>query len=276
MRLTTLLLISSILSFGQDKKYFTPYFQNMTPEKTSLERTYVFEEEQTLIEDHQENTLTHKATIFGLTKLEEVNEFAWYCLSRGVEIYYRDYFIKARAVFDFYTKGKLCEQLVIRGNKVSYGQVWNNEGQEILINGSGQNNYKSTELDEEIFENYKDSTLVLKYGIRTEKRDTIYYTYDKMASPKEGLQDFYQRLIGVIRYPELARIAGKEGRIYVQFVVDERGKLTDFKPLTKEGYRFEARVVKRLEESPNWNPAMYKSYAVKSKFILPVKFALKD
>jgi TonB family protein len=276
MRLTLLLLLTSFVTFGQESRYFTPYFQTMTSEKTKFERIYNFQDGQTQIEDYNEQKIEHKASIFGISKIDEVNAFAWYCISQGNEIHYREYFKNAKAVFDFYDNGKMAKQLIIHGSIVKYGQVWDKEGKSVLINGSGKKIYMSDEMDEEIQENYKDSTLLVRYGIRVDKKDTIYYTYDKMANPKEGLQNFYQSLAKVLKYPGIARLVGKEGRVYVQFVVDEKGKLTDFKPLTKEGFRFEARAVKRLEEFPNWNPALLKNRAVKTKFVLPVKFELTD
>lgn len=276
MRLTVLLLLTSLVLFGQERRYFTPYFQTMTSEKTKFERIYNFQDGQTFIEDYNDQKIEHKASITGLSEIEKINAFAWYCISQGNEIHYREYFKNAKAVFDFYDNGKINKQLIIRDSKVKYGQVWNKESLPILKNGSGLNSYMSDEMDEVIYENYKDSTLVIRYGIRTDKKDTILYTYDKMASPKEGLQNFYQNLVKVLKYPGIARLVGKEGRIYVQFVVDEEGKLTDFIPLTKEGFRFEARAVKKLEEFPNWNPATLKNKPVKTKFILPVKFELTN
>lgn len=95
-----------------------------------------------------------------------------------------------------------------------------------------------------------------------------------MAIPKEGFEEFFQNLVNVLRYPGIARLAGKEGHIYVEFVVDKNGQLTDFRPLSSEGYNFEEKAIKKLEKLPPWHPAIYKSYRVKQKFVLPVKFKL--
>jgi periplasmic protein TonB len=95
-----------------------------------------------------------------------------------------------------------------------------------------------------------------------------------MASPKEGVQEFLRNLVTILKYPGIARLAGKEGMIYVQFVVDKNGSLTDFKPLGNEGYNFEQKAIKKLEKLPSWNPGIYKNKVVKQKFVLPVRFKL--
>jgi len=78
-----------------------------------------------------------------------------------------------------------------------------------------------------------------------------------------------------IQYPESARKAGIEGRVFVQFVVDENGDVIDPK-ITKgvqEVLNREAlRVVKQLE----CEPGKQRGKPVKVKMAVPVTFALPD
>jgi TonB family protein len=275
MRLILIFFLVLPTSFyGQERRFFTRHFQTMVNEKTENERKYTFEENWTIIEDSMGAHLQVKGIIYGLTQLDKVNEFTWYCRSLGEEMNYRDYFKNIKGVFDFYEKGKIVKQVIIKNKKVKYAQVWDSDGQELLSSGTGVNNYRSG--DEDVYESYKDSTLVVCYGIRTEKRDTIYRTYDKLASPKEGLSNFYQNLVRNLKYPGVARLAGKEGRVYIQFIVDEKGNLTEFKALSKEGFNLEAKAIKRLEKFPKWNPTVFNNRSVKSKFVLPINFKLTD
>ncbi|MFM7851621.1 MAG: TonB family protein [Flammeovirgaceae bacterium] len=80
----------------------------------------------------------------------------------------------------------------------------------------------------------------------------------------------------MLKYPLVARFVGKEGRVFIQFVVDENGKLTDFSPKTKEGYGLETKVIRKLEAFPNWTPAVYNGKFVKTRFVLPIKYQLTD
>lgn len=276
MKSAIILVIISTSVFGQDVRNFTRYFQNMTSEKTENQRRYIFNDQNVVIEDYNKDSLVTRGDIHGLSEIEQINEFAWYAISRGVEFNYRDYFHKTKGYFDFFEKGRIKGQIVIHGRIVKYAQVWNNDDVQILTNGTGQNTYRYDKENEEVVEVYEDSLLIAKYGIRNVKNDTIYYTSHKQASPKEGLQSFYQKLATTLNYPGIARLAGKEGRVYVQFIVDKDGSLTEFMPLTKEGFNFESKAIKKLSRFPNWNPAVYNNKYVKTKFVLPIKFQLTD
>lgn len=274
MKLLFILITIPTILFGQEQRFFTKHFQNITDEKTTNIRSYTFENDVAIITDLTQDTVVHRLTIYGITDINKVNEFAWYCLQRGVELNYREYFKNLKAILESYEGGKIREQIITRGKEYKYGQVWSRDGDKILVNGNGFNTYVSDDKSETYYENYKDSVRVLKYGIRTIERDTIHYTVDKIATPKEGFREFLQNLVNVLKYPGIAQRVGKEGRVYVQFIVDKNGKLTDFKPLSKEGYNFEEEAIKKLEKLPPWNPAIYKNNPVKQKFVLPVKFKL--
>jgi TonB family protein len=247
----------------------------MTKEKTDNKRTYTFNENFVTIEDVVKDTVAQRGTIYGLKDIDKINEFAWYCISEGNELNYRENFKTVSGSFDFYHKGNRVAHTIIKGDSYKYGQLWDRAGKEVLREGTGELVFIADSHKDEVHENYVDSALVSKYGIRLEKKDTIYHKVDKMASPKEGIPNFYKYLVDVLKYPGFARIVGKEGRVYVEFIVDENGSLTDFRPLTKEGYRFEAKAIKKLEQSPHWIPAVYKGRNVKTRFVLPIKFELR-
>jgi len=272
--LILLLGVSSFSAMAQDVRFFTRQFQQMTSDRTENKRVYNFYTDSVVIHDYKQDTLVHKGVIYGLDDLAHVNEFAWYCISNGADFNYRDYFKRASGFFSFYSNGTLSRQILVKGNVFKYAQVWNARGEKLLENGSGKNECVLFQK-ELIYEQYADSLLVARYGVRVDKHDTIHYQFDKMAGPKEGLTSFYQKLVKVLRYPGVALLAGKEGRIYIQFIVDKTGKLTEFTPLSKEGYNFEAKTIKKLEALPPWNPAILRGKSVKSKFVLPVNFALQ-
>jgi len=78
----------------------------------------------------------------------------------------------------------------------------------------------------------------------------------------------------IIRYPELAKKAGVEGRVYLQFVVDENGDVVD--PFVMKGIGAgcdeEALRVARLLK---FRPGMQRGEAVKVRFNLPINFRLR-
>lgn len=90
---------------------------------------------------------------------------------------------------------------------------------------------------------------------------------------QEALAKF---MVDEVKYPKKAKKQSIEGRVYVSFVVDKDGSVTDVAiakgvdPLLDE----EAKRAVRL--MPKWKPGTQNAKPVKTKFNLPVVFKLKD
>ena len=77
-----------------------------------------------------------------------------------------------------------------------------------------------------------------------------------------------------IRYPEIAKKAGVEGRVYLQFVVDEQGNVHD--PIVTRGIGAgcDEEAIRAIV-SAKFKPGKQRGKAVKVKMSLPITFKLK-
>ena len=77
-----------------------------------------------------------------------------------------------------------------------------------------------------------------------------------------------------IRYPEIAKKAGVEGRVYLQFVVDEQGNVHD--PIVTRGIGAgcDEEAIRAIMEA-KFKPGKQRGKAVKVKMSLPTTFKLK-
>jgi len=103
------------------------------------------------------------------------------------------------------------------------------------------------------------------------------FTYvEQMPSFPGGEKELMNFLSKNLHYPVAARENGIEGKVAIQFVVNEDGSITDvtIKRDIGGGCGEEAsRVVKMM---PKWNPGKQNSNAVKVQYTLPVTFKLGD
>jgi protein TonB len=77
-----------------------------------------------------------------------------------------------------------------------------------------------------------------------------------------------------MKYPASARRMGTEGTVFVGFVVDKEGRISNIevvKGISADCDKEAERVVKMM---PPWKPGKQNGRAVKSKFVLPIKFKL--
>ena len=96
----------------------------------------------------------------------------------------------------------------------------------------------------------------------------------KSPSFPGGEIDLAAYLNSKIKYPQPARDYHVEGTVYVQFVIQSDGSLTNHKILRGIGYGCDEEALRIAQSMPNWSPGEQNGEAVPVWFTLPVKFDL--
>ena len=68
---------------------------------------------------------------------------------------------------------------------------------------------------------------------------------------------------------------GIEGKVYVQFIVDKNGSLTDIQCIKGIGAGCDEEAKKVIQNAPNWLPGKQRGRPVKVLMILPINFKLE-
>jgi TonB family protein len=108
-----------------------------------------------------------------------------------------------------------------------------------------------------------------------DKSGEVFTIVEQSAMPRDGISEFYKELSNALEYPEQARNMGVEGRVFVEFIVNKRGELSDFKVLKGIGAGCDAAAMKALAEMTNWIPGTVKGQAVRQKMVIPITFKLE-
>lgn len=78
-----------------------------------------------------------------------------------------------------------------------------------------------------------------------------------------------------LEYPQLAVENNIQGRVVVQFIVDERGKITNAAVVSKPlGWGCEEAALKVINSMPHWTPGKQRNKPVKVRFVVPIRFQL--
>lgn len=99
---------------------------------------------------------------------------------------------------------------------------------------------------------------------------------DQAAEFPDGMQAMQVFLRENIEYPEECYENSIQGKVYIEFVVNEGGKVVDSKVKRSIHPALDAEALRVVNLFPDWKPAYKNGVAVKSKFILPVNFKLED
>ncbi len=78
-----------------------------------------------------------------------------------------------------------------------------------------------------------------------------------------------------LRYPNGAVQAGIQGKVYISFVVNTDGSLTDIQTLKGIGFGCDEEALRVIRQMPRWKPGKQSGRAVRVRFSLPVAFTLE-
>lgn len=77
-----------------------------------------------------------------------------------------------------------------------------------------------------------------------------------------------------IKYPTMARESGIQGTVYVTFVVEKGGNVTDVKILRGIGGGCDEEAIRVIKAMPKWNAGKQRGKPVRVQFNMPIKFTL--
>jgi len=77
-----------------------------------------------------------------------------------------------------------------------------------------------------------------------------------------------------MKYPAQARRMGVEGSVFVSFVVDKEGNISDPQVLKGISADCDKEAIRVVKAMPPWKPGKQNGKPVKSRFVLPIKFRL--
>ncbi len=79
-----------------------------------------------------------------------------------------------------------------------------------------------------------------------------------------------------IRYPTAARENNVQGKVYLGFVIEKDGKLSDVKIIKGIGSGCDEEALRVLKNSPPWKPGLAEGKPVRTSYIFPVTFQLAN
>ena len=77
-----------------------------------------------------------------------------------------------------------------------------------------------------------------------------------------------------IKYPQMARESSIQGTVYVTFVVERDGSVTDVRVLRGIGGGCDEEAIRVIKAMPKWNPGKQRGKPVRVQFNMPIKFTL--
>ena len=109
-----------------------------------------------------------------------------------------------------------------------------------------------------------------KAAERTPSENDIYTAVEKIPDFPGGMQAFYSFVAQNFTAPEAD---GVNGKIYIQFVVEKDGSLSDIKSMRDIGHGTGEEAVRVLKLSPKWIPGEQDGQKVRVQYSLPISIS---
>ena len=107
-----------------------------------------------------------------------------------------------------------------------------------------------------------------------EKEEEIFIAVEERPEPVGGFEAFYAFVGEKTQYPKAAQINNIEGRVFVQFIVDKDGSLTDLIVVKGVGFGLDEEALRVLSMAPKWTPGKQRGRPVKVKMTMPLLFKI--
>ena len=104
--------------------------------------------------------------------------------------------------------------------------------------------------------------------------DSVYTIVEKMPEFPGGQGELVKFIGNNVKYPEIGKEHGIQGKVYVQFVINQNGQIENVKVIRGVDPALDEEAVRVIKSMPAWIPAENKGEKVRIQFVLPINFVL--
>lgn len=106
------------------------------------------------------------------------------------------------------------------------------------------------------------------------QEEQVFMEVEKMPEYPGGDEARIKFLVKNIKYPEEARKNGTSGTVYITFIIEKSGEITNVKVLKGVNELLDNEAARVVNLMPAWEPGMLKGKPVRVQFNMPIQFNL--
>ena len=115
----------------------------------------------------------------------------------------------------------------------------------------------------------------IEFKLNGQPSSKVYDVVEQAPEFPGGPQAMMQFIKDNLKYPQIAKENGIQGRVILQFVVDETGQVTDPKVIRSIDPSLDTEAIRLVLSMPRWMPGMQDGKAVAVRYTIPVIFKLE-
>ncbi|PJJ80299.1 M56 family metallopeptidase [Mucilaginibacter auburnensis] len=133
---------------------------------------------------------------------------------------------------------------------------------------SAKGYYGNYNLKQEAYKNMTVEELVAD--------NKVFVSVEQAPAFPGGLPALGKYLSENVKYPAQSREDGVQGKVFVTFVVEADGSLSDIRAVRGPSADLNAEGVRLISNSPKWDPGVQNGTKVRTQYTVPINFVLSD
>lgn len=131
---------------------------------------------------------------------------------------------------------------------------------------------EDTEADEETV---IDVAPVIESDAEEEEEGQVFFIVEEMPEFPGGELALRRFIANAIKYPVIAQENGIQGKVYVNFVVDKDGSVTQARIARGVDTSLDKEALRVVNNLPKWKPGKQRGKSVKVSYTVPINFVLQ-
>ena len=149
----------------------------------------------------------------------------------------------------------------------------------VVVNAQSKDNPVVVISSESVEHDYGDRVVI--YHVQKEDsgivgNDGIFQVVENQPEFPGGMAELIKYLKKNLRYHQICKEQGLQGRVIVQFVVNPDSTLSDFNVIKSVNPHFDKEALRVVSAMPKWKPGEQRGKPVRSRYTLPVTFRLPE
>ena len=110
---------------------------------------------------------------------------------------------------------------------------------------------------------------------QAKEEEAPFVSVEKMPEFPGGEEALYKYLSKNLKYPDIAKEQNLQGKVFVQFIVEKDGSISNPKAVRDIGGGCGEEAVRVVRGMPKWTPGKQRTQTVRVQYTLPVVFQLE-
>jgi protein TonB len=120
-----------------------------------------------------------------------------------------------------------------------------------------------------------DVAPIIKQEEEKAEESQVFFIVEDMPEFPGGELALRKFIANAIKYPVIAQENGIQGKVYVNFVVDKDGSITNAKIARGVDPSLDKEALRVVNSLPKWKPGMQRGKPVKVSYTVPISFVLQ-